>query len=345
MNPLDRPPPAAAPPRTKLSDIARAAGVSIATASRALSRPELVSRATREAVQAAAARAEYRPNLAARSLRTQSTAAVFVLLQDVADPGCAELLRGFDWTAHERGYSLILGVTGQQAERKAAYLDMALQQRADGLLLLDGLLDDGLAARLAGRLPAVQVLERRPGLALPSVTVDDREAARAAVAYLLSLGHRRIGHISGAPQSLATPLRMDGYRAALIGAGLPFEPDLMISGGTCYVSGLAAAGALMSRAPRPTALFCGSDLLASSAIHWATLNGLRVPDQVSVVGCDGLDCAPITQPPLTTMRLPRYDVAAEAMRLLLALISGRAVAEPHPVLQAELVVRGSAAAA
>lgn len=325
------------PAHAKLADIARAAGVSVATASRALSRPDMVAEATRILVQEAAARADYRPNLVARSLRTQSTASIFVLVPELTGSLVPETLRGLDWAAHARGYSLMLGITGPEAGRKASYVDMAYRQRADGLIAINGLLDGFDLPSAIQDLPCVQVLDDLAGSTRPCVTIDEHEAAATATRHLLALGHRRIGCLCGLPDQQTARLRKQGYATALAEAGLVPDPSIQLSGIELPSNGPQAVSQLLSAANRPTAVICGSGEMAQLALLGITQAGLRVPEDISVIGLDAAENAGGSGPSLTTINVPYFDLGAAAMSMLLDIIAGTPVPSQHVVIPASLI--------
>lgn len=326
---------------TKLSDVARIAGVSVSTASRALTRPDMVSPDTREAVQKAAAEAGYHPNLIARSLRMQSSSSIFVLLPSLSSPFYPEIIRGLDWAAHERGYGLMLGLTSEDAGRQSSYVDIVLRQRPDGIIVLGARLAHllGAGSRLNG--PAVQILESAEGSRHPLVGIDDRGAAALATRHLIKLGHRRIAHISGPEVSGAARLRLLGYRDALAEAGIAHDPQLEVDGNFTPDRGSTATAELMALASPPTAVFCGNDESAYGAMQRLEMLGKRVPQDVSIIGFDDLERSAATLPPLTTIRQPRFEIGTTAMHMLLDTINGKPPAEQHVNLPVELVERQS----
>lgn len=330
--------------RTKLSDVARLAKVSISTASRALTRPEMVSNKTREAVREAAKQADYQPNLIARSLRTHATNAIFVLMPGLESPFFPEIIRGLDQAAHERGYSLMLGLTGREETRQASYLNAVHRQRADGIIVLDCQLTHLLRSDEALILPMVQVLDRLDDLDYPSVNIDDRAAARLAMEHLLGLGHRRIAHISGLPQSSTSRARLDGYLDAFAAAGIAFDESLVVEGSFSIEGGQAAASTLLALTQRPTAIFAANDESAIGASTLLKTRGLSIPADMSIVGFDDIEHSARTLPPLTTVRQPRFGIGMAAMSLLLDVLAGKELPERHIVLPVELIVRQSTAA-
>lgn len=317
------------------------AGVSVSTASRALTRPEMVSPETRENVRQAARAVGYHPNLIARSLRTQSSNTIFVLLPSLASPFYPEIIRGLDWAAHERGYTLMLGLTGAEAGRQESYVDIAHRSRADGIVVLDATLIHVVAAKGLLRLPAVQVLERIADLPFPSVTINERAAAEMITHHLIELGHQRIAHITGSPASTATAPRLEGYRNALAKAGIAFDAALVTTGNFLKSGGSCCISKLMALAAAPTAVFCANDETALGAMSRLGELGLRVPGDVSIAGFDDIEQSATSAPPLTTVRQPRFDIGVTAMSLLLDVIGERSSRPQHVELQTEIVLRQS----
>lgn len=331
------------PRRPTLTDVARLARVSTATASRALSNPAMVSEATRLAVIGAAERADYRPNLIARSLRKQQAQSIVVLVPALENPFYPEIIRGMESAARKRGYSLVLGLTLHDEAVEASYLELVHNQRADGVLVLDGGLKHLLDAGKGFGVPAVQVIERLRGADLPWVGIDDRAASMKATRHLIELGHRRIGHISGLARYSVTPDRIAGYRAALKAAGIAYDPKLVAAGDFTTPGGEAAAQKLMASREPPTALFCGNDDSALGALRHLRAIGLRVPRDVSVVGIDDTHLAAIAEPPLTTLRQPRYEIGVTAMTMLLDIIAGKAGLAAQQTLPVDMILRESTA--
>lgn len=329
--------------RPTLSDVANLAKVSTATASRALSNPGLVSAGTRQAVLSAAARAGYRPNLIARSLRKQQARAVVVLVPGLDNPFSPDIIRGIETAARTRDYSVVLGLTMNDQAVESSYVEMVHSQRADGILVLDGGLQHMLQERRAFPIPSVQVVERLPGAIMPWVGIDDRAAAMKATRHLLDLGHRRIGHIAGLARYSVTPDRIAGYGAALNAAGLHIDPALVVAGDFHFAGGQAATQRLMALPDPPTALFCGNDDSALGALRQLRKLGLKVPRDVSIVGFDDIQLAPTAEPPLTTLRQPRYDIGYSAMTLLIDMLAGASVGDKDIVLPVDMILRDSSA--
>ena len=329
--------------RPTLHDVARLAQVSTATASRALSNPEMVSEETRLIVFEAAELAKYRPNLMARSLRKQQARAIVVLVPTLDNPFYPEIIRGMEAAARERDYSLLLGLTLHDPSIETTYIELVRNLRADGILTLDGGLTQLPKEGLRFLAPSVQVIERLPGFDTPWVGIDDKAASAKAVQHLLDLGHRRIGHISGLKRYSVTADRIAGYRSALTGAGIAYDPALVEAGDFLITGGEAATQKLMALPDRPTALFCGNDESALGALRQLRALGLRVPEDVSVAGFDDIVNASFAEPPLTTLRQPRHAIGYTAMTVLLDMLAGIADIKQSQTLPVDLIVRASTA--
>ncbi len=327
--------------RPTLTDVAKLAGVSVATASRALSNPDLVAESTRNAVRDAAKSCGYKINLVARSLRLQRTNTVLVLAPGFDNHFFPDVLRAMEEAAHDEGFSMILGFTSRRQHRERNYLELVVSQRVDGMIVID----DGISQlkESAGvSVPVVQVLEPFCGDRAPMVGVDNRGIAATAVGHLAGLGHRRIAHIAGHPDSLVARQRKDGYVSALRDAGLAAYESLIVWGDYRQEGGMSSMQKLLSLAEPPTAVFCASDLSALGAMRACRIAGLRIPADISIVGVDDIEDAALCDPPLTTVRQPRREIGRRAMEMLVHAIRGRYV-ESRVTLPTELVIRETTA--
>ncbi|MGY6633964.1 MAG: LacI family DNA-binding transcriptional regulator [Alkalilacustris sp.] len=329
--------------KPRIRDVARVAGVSTATVSRALSKPDVVSAETLQAVRAAVAQTGYTVNHAARNLRQQRTMGVVALVPNLANPFFSRILAGVSAVLAPAGYNLLVVDTeGPGVDRHIARtLD---RSRADGLIVFDGLLpaSDLQPDRL--RPPLVMACEWIEGLPAPRVRIDNAAGAGLAVAHLVRLGHRRIGHLRGPEANVLARARADGVRQALAVHGLPLRQDWFLAQDFSLEAGRRAARDWMALPERPTALSCASDLLACGFIAEVQRQGLRVPQDVSIVGFDNIDLVDHITPALTTIRQPRWSIGDAAARVLLARMLD---ADPPPrdtVLPVELIVRDSTCA-
>jgi len=324
-----------------IKDVARSAGVSVATVSRVLNSDPNVASETRSRVFDAVTRLDYRPSSLARGLRTAETHTVGVILPDVTNPFFAAVLRGIEEVAWERGRQILIGDTANDEARQAAYLRLLTDKRTDGVLALSARGDLTPLLDLGRRLPVVLACEYVDGDPLPSVAIDNVGAALEATSHLTDLGHTRIAYIGGPPGVILCRDRRRGWEQALrfVPAHRGRSP-LMDRGDFTIDSGKAAAERLLSLPDheRPTAIFCANDEMAIGAMQAARAAGLRVPEDLSVVGFDDIAMSRVVYPTLTTVSQPMYDLGRTAMELLL---DGGAPAPGRRVLPHRLMVRGS----
>jgi len=327
--------------RPRIKDIARAVGVSPATVSRALAGGGLVAEPTLTRIRNAASELGYRPNVRARSLRTQRSMAVLVVVRDVGNPFYLEVFKGVEAVAREAGYSVLMGNTGDDPDRESEYFDMLGDGHADGMILMTGRLP--AARRDDPSAPVVLALEMVEGADHPRVLIDNVAAAETATRHLIDLGHRRIAHIAGPLPEWMSTRRAEGWRRALAAAGIePGEGWLQV-GDFRHPSGLAAMRALLALPEPPTAIFAANDEMAYGAIREARRRGLRIPQDLSVVGFDDLYLSATFSPPLTTVSQPRLEIGRQAMALLLDALSGLPPPARRIELPVELVVRDTTA--
>ncbi|MEI8177482.1 LacI family DNA-binding transcriptional regulator [Aestuariivirga sp.] len=328
--------------RPTLADVAKLAGVSVATASRALSNPDLVADGTRRAVREAAASCGYKINLVARSLRIQRTDTLLVLAPCIDNSFYPALVRSIEDTALAMGYAIIIGFTNKADRHREAYAELLSAGRVDGLLVMDG--GSGVD-RFTGPqpdLPVVQVFDKIYETQVPVVRVDEQQVADLAVHQLASMGHRRIAHISGAADRHSARERREGYRAAMARLGLPVEDQLVKNGHGHREGGAEAMKQLLELPLAPTAVFCANDTMACAAMDVCRDRGIHVPGDISFIGADGTADGLFAFPSLTTVNVPRAEAGSRAVEKLVGLIRGQAVM-PDTVLPVELKLRGSCA--
>ena len=320
-----------------MREVAQVAGVSTATVSRALSDPARVSESVRKRIEAAVAQLGYAVNSAARSLRRSDTGVVLVLIPDIGNPFFSKVLKGVEQRARELSYSVLIGDTGTDNGRLDAYMRQVAARQVDGLILLNGRLPSG---GVTGSVPVVAVSERVPGAVVPIVGIDNAAAAGLAVQHLHGLGHRRIAHIAGPEGNVLTEDRVRGYRDAL--RALPgVAAPRVVHGDFSIDSGRRAVRALMRRRSGPTAIFAANDEMAIGAIVELKTRGLAVPADVSVMGFDDIEFAAAYDPPISTLRQPRYDMGRMAMSLLGSALHDPALETESIMLSVELVTRES----
>lgn len=321
-----------------VKEIAAAAKVSVATVSRALQRPELVSEKTRERINEVVKRLGYTPNALARNLRTSRTRLIVALLPDIANPFFSEVIRGIEQVAYEKGYSVLLGETQSNLVREQAYADMVAARQVDGMITMFHRVP---AIPMDGRLPLVNACEYVKDSAISSVYVDNVAAAESAIDYLVALGHRDIAFIAGPSSSPICVDREQGYHLALRRANIAANPALTAVGDFSIEAGERAIEMLRAQGRTFSAVFCSNDEMAIGAMRALSSAGLRIPDDVSVVGFDDIRFSRYTTPPLTTISQPKNALGREAMTMLIEILNDPEVPPRKRVLSAELVVRGS----
>jgi LacI family transcriptional regulator, galactose operon repressor len=332
--------------RPTIYDVARLAGVSTATVSRALNGTGQIAPATRATIEAAVEQLGYRPNTIARSLVTKSTQTIALLLPDITNPFYAALVSGIQQTALAQGWTMLLCTTESDAEREELYLRVLRAKQVDGALV-DGLVlpPDRIARFVEDGFPIVCLDRDIDSRSIPLVQVDNRLGGRIATRHLVDLGHTRIAHVTGAGELGISDERLAGYRDALTEAGLPVDFQLVEEGRFTDDGGHDAARRLLERQPDLTAIFAANDLSALGVMNAVAEAGRRVPDDVSVVGFDDLHLSAYTSPPLTTIRQPAVEIATLATEILIGLTRGQQAERMRHLLEPELVVRASSRAA
>jgi LacI family transcriptional regulator len=332
--------------KVTVADIARKAGVSIMTVSRVINHKGDVSPATRRRVEQIVSRLHYRPSGIARSLVTRHSGTIGVVIPDVSNPFFADVALGAEHVAGSEGYNIYLCNTEEDPQRELAVVSSLEEKRVDGIVLFSRL-DSRQLTGIVARHPAAVLINRQiPKRNRPptfgTVRLDDVLGGRLAVRHLLERGHRAIGFLSGPPTSHSGRNRAKGYRDTLAEAGVERNPAWELTCAPTVEGGQAAARALLLSQPELTALFCFNDLVAVGALQACAELGRAVPGDLAVAGHDDIPLAALVTPPLTTCRAPRYELGAEAVRMLLNRIRGTAKVRPEIILQPQLVVRASA---
>lgn len=332
-------------PRPTLDDVARMAGVSIATASRVLGGSrDRVSSVLTERVERAAADLDYHPNPHARALVRASSATVAVIIHDLTDPYFSEIARGALRAAGEEQRLVMICASFRDPDREVAYVSEMRAQRIHAVVLAGGstrglesggrLADELEAYRSDGGRVAVMVA----GHGYPAAVPDHREGGASAGRHLVELGHRNMGVVAGPGHLVSVEDRLAGFESVLAEAGLPM-PEV-VHADFSRAGGRTAAAEMIDRRPNLTAILALNDPMAAGAVKAMEALGRRVPDDVSVVGFDDAPLAGDFHPPLTTVRIPMEEIGAEAMRLALTSEPG-APDDRVTVFATELVVRES----
>lgn len=332
------------PKKPTMKDVALRAQVSVQTVSAVINqKPEITDR-TKTRVLEAIAELGYRPYKVARSLRTRQTHTLALIVSDIANPPFAALASAAEDHARAFGYSLMVYNTHDDSDREISYIQGAAQSWVDGVLFVPaGDRMPALEALHAAGIPSVSIDRVPEGYAGPVVKLDHAAAGRQAAAHLIALGHTRIAHIAG-PRALQVGReRLEGFYQGMRFAGLEPDEQLIEEGNWGYEEGYRAMTRILSRPPHPTALFAASDRMAIGAIRAAYEAGLRVPDDLAVVGVDNIEVTAYTIPSLTTIIQPYARMGTLAVRMLLDLLDGRMPDPSQVFIAPELVIRQSSA--
>ncbi|WUR12215.1 substrate-binding domain-containing protein [[Empedobacter] haloabium] len=322
---------------TTLLDVARAAGVSASTVSRILNGTARVADDKRKAVLAAIEQMNFAPNQMARSLKKGSTMTIGIVVQDISSPFFDETLRGVDDALKGTGYTSVIVSGHWNADEESDRIRLLLARKVDGIILLTGRISDETVLQFSNHRPIVATGRALRTANAIGFKVDNEHGAWLATRHLLDLGHRRIVFITGPASSSDANERLAGYRRAMAEADVAVDPQLVVEGDFHEPSGLAAINRLLERDVPFTAVFAANDLSAYGARLALYRKGIRVPEDVSLVGFDDLPGSSYTAPPMTTVRQPLYDLGKAATNALLSLMGREAFDEG--VAPVELIVR------
>ena len=323
-----------------IRDVARLAGVSVATVSRVVNGSDRVSPKTRQRVREVAGELDYWPNEAARSLTTRQTSALGVLLPDVYGEFFSEVIRGMDREARKSQHHLLLSSSHADSETILSAA-RSMRGRIDGLILMtpeDAALEP--LGRIAERLPVVLLNPRNLSTGVSSVSIDNHGGALRATRHLIDLGHKRIATVKGPKGNVDAEERLRGFRLALDSAGLESAGEY--EGAFTEPSGYRVALKILQEMHRPTAIFAANDSMAVGMLSAFGGHGVRVPEDIALTGFDDVAMARFVRPSLTTVRVDASKMGARAVQLLLAAIRDPEGSEPRSeITPAELVIRRS----
>ena len=327
-----------------MKDVARLAGVSTSTVSHVINKDRFVSEAITLKVDEAIKSLNYAPSALARSLKLNQTHTIGMLITASTNPFYSELVRGVERSCFERGYSLVLCNTEGDEQRMNRNLETLMQKRVDGLLLLC----------TETHQPSQEIMQRYPSI--PTVMMDwapfdgDSDLIQdnsllggdMATQYLIDKGYRRIACIAGPLDKTPSRLRLEGYQLAMARAGIAVEEGFIITSDFEFSGGLKAMQALLALPALPQAVFVGNDAMAVGVYQALHLAGLRVPQDIAVVGYDDIELARYMTPPLTTIHQPKDELGELAIDVLIHRMANPAQAQQRVQLTPELIVRGSA---
>lgn len=324
-----------------IKDIAKLAGTSVATVSRVINNDSKVRKDLKEKVLHVIKETNYIPNNMGRNLRKSKSEMILVILPTLSNPFYSKILKGIEERANKLGYGVLLTVTHLQWKTEKKYLEMLQTRQVDGVISLFSKLSINAINELASRYAFVQCCEYTDGAKLSYVTIDNEKAAYSAVKYFISHGHKRIGMISGSFYENSEKSREKGYKSALIDAGLTFQDTYIIKSNYKPENGMEICEKLLKLTEPPTAILTVSDTLAIGAIKYLKSAGIKVGEDIEVIGFDNASITKVYDPSISTVSQPRYDLGTVAVDLLIEKIKDLSVVNKGIILPHELILRNS----
>ncbi len=327
---------------TTIHDVAREAGVSASTVSRVLNGTAPVNEEKRRRVLHAVEKLNYRPNALARGLKKKRTYTIGLIVPDITNPFFAEVAKGVEDASRDYGYTVILCNSENDPARERTYLNVLGEKQVDGVIFVTaGSNEVNRSTPLESPIPLVMLDREIPGIHADSVLVDNKRGAYEAARHLLTLGHKRIGIITG-PLPLSTAVeRWEGYRKAMREAGVPVDPRLVKNGGFTFEGGYAAMQEILGEGDPPSALLASSDIMALGAMKAIEECGFRIPEDVAVVGFDDIMVASLVKPALTTVAQPKRQMGQLAVEMIVERLERGRKRVRRVLLAPRLVIRES----
>ena len=323
-----------------IQQVAKHAGVSVATVSRVLNGKDKVTVKTKQKVEEAIQYLNYEPSMLGRNLRNSESRIVLILIPTISNPFYFEIIKGIENMALSQNYSILLCETDSKPEKEEIYFDLLRKKMADGVISMDPAVNVETLKELAENYAIIQCSEYGGGVGIPYVTIDSEEASYRAVKHLIQIGHRKIALMNSDEKFLYARERRMGYERALQEHGIPQNGDyIFYTQELGFEQGQLAMKKILQLEDRPTAVFAVSDLLAIGALKEINAAGFHVPKDIAVVGFDKIDFSNMTNPALTTVAQPMYKMGTVAARMLIEKIQGKTV--DSVVLDHELVIRES----
>lgn len=329
--------------KVTIKDIAKEADVSITTVSRVLNDKPDVSLDTRRKIEQVIERLGYNPNTIARGLVTKRTYTIGLIIPDISNPFFPEVAHGIESKARELGYSVVFYNTDNDKKAEKQAIEVLKGKRVDGIILSLSLENNQELHKLAQEyFPVVELDRKVPDSSFPTVTIDNEEAAFEATEHLINLGHTRLAHITGDLGTQTGLDRLSGFKKALNKYGLKIEKEYITEGNYSREAGYVGMKNLLKLRKVPTGVFAGNDLMAIGAYQAVFEKGLRIPEDISIIGVDDIEVASIVRPGLTTMRFPKHELGQKAAEILIREIEGQDMDKQGDIiLKTTLVLRGS----
>lgn len=318
-----------------IRDVAKLAGVSVATVSRVLNNQGYVHEDTRKRVERAIEQLNYKPNAVARSLYKKTSKSIGLIIPDITNPFFPQLVRAVEETMNEAGYTVLLFNSDEELERELNIIDLMVTKYVDGIIIVSNTIKYEHLKDLS--IPIV-ALDRIVNEAIPSVSVDNYEGAREAVRLLIRKGCRKIAHLRGPENIFTAEERLRGYIDEMESQGLS---HFVYSGNYELKTSMLETMKLISENPGIDGIFAGNDVMAVGAVKAITRLGIKIPDQLKIIGFDGIELGTAITPELTTMQQPIIQLGKKSSELLLDYIEGNQIGKRHYVFPAKLIERDS----
>ena len=324
-----------------IKEVAKAAGVSVATISRVLNHPETVLEETKKHVLAIMEELSYKPNSLARGLALNRTNTIALLIPDILNPKFMEIAKGVEDVAHSKGYNILLCNTEGVLQKEKEYIEIMKSRRVDGIILANTLLEEkDMKIFQSEKFPVVSIGKVIKNINI--VYIDDFKAAYEATNHLIEIGYKEIGFLSGPLKHYENITKKKGYEKALQNSGIDIKKEYCIEGESDINGGYISSKRLIKNNPKLQAIFVANDLMAIAALDAIKSEGLRVPEDIAVVGFDNISMAALVEPKLTTIAEPIYKMGLVASRILLEQIETPDEHFPQQILlQTKLKVRQS----
>ncbi|MEM8861451.1 MAG: LacI family DNA-binding transcriptional regulator [Chloroflexota bacterium] len=330
--------------RVTVDEVAKKAGVSMMTVSRAINNKDGVGEKTRQRVLQIANEMGYRPSNLARSLATDRTATIGLIVPDISNPFFSQIAHGVETLAFEAGYTVFLLNTDENVDREIAVLNSLWEKRVDGMILCSSRLEQADLVERLTHFPAIVLINRQFSAEVNNVctfNIDDQQVAKLAIDHLVATGHKNIAFIAGPQHSVSSQERLKGYQESLAAHGLQVKESYIEHCTPNTDGGYSAAAKLLKSHHEISAFFAFNDLTATGVIRACTDLHLQVPDDVAVIGVDDIPLASLVTPALSTIRIDKRKLGASAMNMLTALMDGKQIEKPQQNVLPKLIVRQS----
>lgn len=326
--------------RITIQDVAREAGVSIATVSRVLNGGENVRPETAKLVMDKIDELGYRPNLLGRHLRTNETKTILVMVSTIANTFIAKVVRSIEETGTNMGYSILICTTNDQKDRENSHLNLLRNRYADGVIILNTVMNKEEMSKLGKQHNIIQCCEYISDTGVPYVSIDNKKASYDATKYLIDSGRRKIAYMGVKNHIVSSRERYEGYIAALTDCGIKVDKDFIADGNYGFRSAIRIMNIFLSKGHKPDALFAISDRMAAGAIRSLKDKGIKIPEDIAVMGFDNTDISYISEPSITTVSQSPIELGKQAMKLMVKRIKGENVIK-NVTVKHNIVIRNS----